>query len=203
MAGAARAAPNSLYRSRMVSDDGRVDTPMNPIFATAQRYQAEVAREARAHYVSAEYHRHQDMLLGGLAAITTAALGAGVIAPLVRQVVEHKGLSDVLGWPLYLIVVLLAIAAPVLTALHTFLHHGLDAEKHTASEHNYKQLLTRFDTFLAINSDLASTTGTKDETRKEFEEIMREFRSVRERDNITLTARAYRSAEEKLRDERA
>src|ERR1041384_7965331 len=105
---------------------------MNEILTNATKYQDHITREAKAHYLSAEYHRHQHMFLGALATIVTALVGTGIFAGLVSQLgLEGKAPFSIpssgLAW-LYWVVALLSISAPVLTAFHTFLHHAEDAQ---------------------------------------------------------------------------
>ena len=179
---------------------------MNDILTNAKKYRDKITREAKAHYLSAEYHRHQDMFLGAIATIVTALVGTGIFAGLVSQLgLEGKSPfsipSSSLAW-LYLIVALLSISAPVLTALHTFLHNAEDAQKHKASEANYNRVVQRLDIYLSRYADLDSAAEKKEEALREFEDILKEYNIVRE-SSLTMPRKAYEDAEKKLREEAA
>lgn len=176
---------------------------MNDILKKAEEYRKKVTKEASAHYLSAEYHRHQHMLLGAIATIITALVGTGIFAGLISQLgLEGKSPFTIpsgrAAW-LYLVVVLLSIAAPILTVLHTFLHNAEDAAKHRISATGYDHVVERFDLFFLRYADVDSA-DKKAEALKEYEDILKENYMVRA-NSLPMPEIAYKKAEEKLRAE--
>jgi len=51
---------------------------MNKILSTAEDYKTRVQREAQARYLSAEYHRHQDIVIGTYTEIVAAVVGTSI-----------------------------------------------------------------------------------------------------------------------------
>ena len=88
-------------------------------------------REIMAHRVSAEYHRHMNMALGGLSTVLTTLVGTGIFTGLVSQfgldgmgaISNPFNKDQGMRW-LYWIVLSLSLLAPILAALHTFMHHA-------------------------------------------------------------------------------
>jgi hypothetical protein len=177
---------------------------MNDIFKSAKKYQEELPREVMAHKLSAEYHRHWNMALGGLSTVLTTLVGTAIFTALVSQLgLDGKGeirnpfAGQGMDW-LYVIVMLLSIAAPILAAVHTFMHHAEDASTHRASVEGYANVLRRFTVFLAQYDDSNPAGEKRAEALKEYDEILKEYTSVLGK-SLTLTEKAYTNADKMLR----
>ena len=147
----------------------------------------EIKKRARAHEISAEYHRGMDARLGGAAKFVSAIVSAGVFAGLVSTfgLDGKKGsLSVPPGWEwLYWLVLVVSLAGPALTALQIHLHDADDAEKHAQSFAKYQRLADDWERFSARNvSDPAEAERTHGEFSERFSEILKS--------SISLTSRA-------------
>jgi len=67
--------PSRVQRLHNVCAEGY---PMNKILSTAEDYKTRVQREAQARYLSAEYHRHQDIVIGTYTEIVAAVVGTSI-----------------------------------------------------------------------------------------------------------------------------
>ena len=180
---------------------------MNDIFQRAKKSQEELPREIMAHRVSAEYHRHWNMALGGTSTVLTTLVGTAIFTGLVSQLgLDGKGdirnpfANQGMDW-FYMVVISLSISAPILAAWHTFMHHAEDAATHRASVEGYANVLRRLTGFLAKYEGSDQVTQDKDEVRKEYDDIMKEYNLVMGK-SLTLTKKAYRDAD-KLTNEAA
>ena len=77
------------------------------------------------------------------------------------------------------------------------MHHAEDASTHRASVEGYANVLRRLTIFLAEYDD-SNPTVEKNEALKAYDEIMKEYNSVLGK-SLTLTKRAYKKADKKLR----
>jgi hypothetical protein len=176
---------------------------MNEIITSAKKYQEYLPREIMAHRLSSEYHRHWNMALGGASTVLTTLVGSAIFTGLVSQLgldgqgVIHNPFEEGqgMGW-LYMVALILSILAPILSALHTFMHHAEDASTHRASVEGYANVLRRLTIFLA-GYDGSIPVAEKTEALKEYDEIMKEYNSVLGK-SLTLTNKAYKDADEKL-----
>ena len=180
---------------------------LNDVLRRASALQQLLPREIMAHRVSAEYHRHRHMKVGGLATIFTTLIGSSVFTALLGQFgLEGKVLklvgnpfSGLGGTIVYFTVLILSIAAPVLAALNTFMHDSEDVASHAASVQGYAEVLSRLTVFLAKYIDTSPAGATMDEALKEYDEIMNKYNSVL--GNITLTERAYKKADKLIKEQ--
>jgi len=180
---------------------------MKEIFEKARQDQKELPRLIMAHRLSAEYHRHRNMALGGLSTVLTTLVGTAIFTGLVSQFglngqgnianpfIKAQGGQVIL----YLAVLLLALVAPILAALYTFMHDAEDTSTHWASVAGYANVLRRLTIFLAKYND-SSPAEEKNEALKEYDEIMKEYNSVLGK-SITLTEKAFKNADKKLQNE--
>lgn len=158
--------------------------------------------EIMAHRVSAEWHRHWNMVLGGLATVLTTVVGTAVFTGLVSQFgldgkgtgapnpFASKGMSCLYG-----LVLFLSILAPVIASLYTFMHHAEDAAMHQTSSAGYSDVLGQLTVFLARFSDSPLPTDQIDKALNEYAKITKERNSVLAK-SLTLTKQAYRKADE-------
>ena len=173
---------------------------MRDIFQRAKKSQEELPREIMAHRVSAEYHRHWNMALGGISTVLTTLVGTAIFTGLVSQLgLNGKGAiqNPFAGQGmacLYVVVIFLSISAPILAALHTFMHHAEDAATHRASVEGYADVLRRLTDFLAKYEGPDQAAQNKDEARKDYDDIMKEYNLVLGK-SLTLTKKAYRDAD--------
>lgn len=179
---------------------------MIDIIKDAFEFYEKLPREIMAHRVSAESHRHWHMALGGLSTVLTTLVGTGIFTGLVSQF-GLDGMGPVLNpfenqgmrW-LYWIVLSLALLAPIVAALHTFMHHAEDASAHRGSVEGYVNVLRRLKIFLAKYDATNRAPEEKKAAREEYDEIMKEYSFVIGR-SITLTDKAYKKADMMLKEE--
>ncbi|MBZ5690049.1 MAG: hypothetical protein LAP86_34100 [Acidobacteriia bacterium] len=158
-------------------------------------------REIMAHRVSAEAHRHRNMLLGGVSTVLTTLVGTAVFTGLVSQFgLDGKGTTAInpfkgtgMIW-VYGLVLLLSVMAPVITALHSFMHNAEDAATHQASVTGYSGVLSGLTLFLAKYGGGDTPPEKIDEALNEYDKIMKEHNSVLGK-SLTLTKKAYRAAD--------
>ena len=178
---------------------------LNDVVQKAKEHQEKLPREIMAHRVSAEYHRHRNMVLGGSATVLTTLVGTAVFTGLV----SHFGLdgkttnatnpfnTNGMVW-LYGLVLLLSILAPVIAALHTFMHNAEDAAMHQASVAGYSGVLGDLTIFLARYGDSGPAPEKIDEALNEYDKIIKEYNSVLAK-SLPLTEQAYRAAEKLMK----
>jgi hypothetical protein len=172
------------------------------VLKRASDLEAQLPREIIAHKVSAEYHRHRNMVLGGCAVVLTTLVGTAVFTGLVSQFgLDGKGTTPKnpfsgpgIPW-LYAAVLILSILAPVIAALHTFMHDAEDAATHLASVAGYSRVLSHLTIFLARYGESDPPPEKIDEALNEYDKITTDYDSVLGK-SLTLTKRAYKSAEE-------
>jgi uncharacterized membrane protein len=181
---------------------------LNDVLKKAAEEQKMLPREIMAHRVSAEFHRHQNMVLGGLATVLTTLIGTAVFTGLVSQFgLNGKSQGSVNpfavtgGIWLYGFVLFLSVLAPVVAALHSFMHNAEDAASHQASVAGYTRVECRLTIFLAKYCPETPPEKT-DEALNAYESIMKERGSVLEK-SLTLTTRAYEKADQLMADDRA
>jgi hypothetical protein len=169
---------------------------MNNIFDDARTRKAEIRLQIIAHGLSAEFHRHRNMVLGGVSTVLTTFVGTTIFTELVSQLgLNGKGTIRIhqgMDW-FYLTVILVSISTPILAALHTFLHDLEDAVTHRASVEGYANVLNRLTVFLSTYDGSGPPAQNNDNVRKEYADIMKEYNSV-EGKSLTLTNKAYRDA---------
>jgi hypothetical protein len=178
---------------------------MKDIFDKAQEYRRLIRREATAHAVSAEYHRHKDMWLGLLMTTVATLVTTGIFTSLISQL-QLDGNAPVplqlpRGWLLmvFLAVGVLSIAAPILTNLHTRLHDAADAASHNATAGRLRGVLNDVELFLLRYP--ADSPGDRNEALDELKAIMATYSQILAT-SISMPAQAYRAADrELLRDE--
>ncbi len=176
---------------------------MIDVFKSAMEIQTQLPREILAHTVSAEYHRRWNMRLGVLSTVLTTLVSTAIFTGLVSQLgLNGKGtirnpLTDHgMDW-LYLIVIILSISAPIISALHTFMHHAEDASRLSASVEGYSSVLRRLTTFPTKYEGSNSAGDKKLEALKEYDEIMKEYNFVLGK-RITITNHEYKKADKRL-----
>ena len=181
---------------------------LNDVLKRAAEEQKMLPREIMAHRISAEFHRHRNMVLGGWATVLTTLIGTAVFTGLVSQFgLNGRSQGSVNpfavtgGIWLYGFVLLLSILAPVIAALHSFMHNAEDAASHQASVAGYTRVECRLTIFLAKYSPDTPPEKT-DEAMHAYESIMKERGSVLEK-SLTLSTRAYEKADELMADDRA
>ncbi len=177
---------------------------MNDIFKSAMKVQEELPREIFAHRLSAEYHRHWHMTLGGLSTVLTTLVGTAIFTGLVSQLgldgkgeIQNPFAGQGMDW-LYVIIILLSISAPILAALHTFMNHAEDTSIHRASVEGYSNVLRQLTIFLAKYNDSNPSGEKTKEALKEYDEIMKEYNAVLGK-SLTLTEKAYKNADKQLK----
>jgi len=175
------------------------------IFEMARKDHRQIPRLIEAHKLSAEYHRHWNMVLGGLSTVLTTFVGTAIVTGLVSQLgldgkgeiripLERQGIDYI-----YIMVIVLSISAPILAALHTFMHNAEDASAHTASVEGYANVKRRLTLFLAQYDNSDPAAEKKDEALKEYDEIMKEHNAVLGK-SISLTKKAYEKADKNLKE---
>jgi hypothetical protein len=173
------------------------------IFAQAKKYHREMPREILAHQLSAESHRHRNMLLGGCATVLTTLMGTAVFTGLV----SHFGLDGKSnpsinpfqvkgGIFLYGIVLVFSILAPVLSALHSFMHNAEDAASHQSSAVGYCRVHSLLTIFLAKYEPNTSPDKI-DEALNAYDGIMKEYESTLAK-SIPLHEAALDAADEAM-----
>jgi len=174
---------------------------LNDIVRRAAEDQKRLPREIMAHRLSAEFHRHRNMVLGGWATVLTTLIGTAVFTGLVSQFgLDGKSKPAVNpfqvkgGIWLYGFVLFLSVLAPVIAALHSFMHNAQDAATHQASVAGYSRVLCRLTIFLAKYGPDTPPEKT-DEALNAYDNIMKEYDSVLEK-SLTLTTRAFEKADE-------
>jgi hypothetical protein len=181
---------------------------LNAVLKKAAEEQKMLPREIMAHRVSAEFHRHWNMVLGGWATVLTTLIGTAVFTGLVSQFgLNGKSKSSIDpsavtgGTWLYGFVLFLSVLAPVVSTLHSFMHNAEDAASHQASVAGYTRVECRLTIFLAKYGP-DTPPEQNDEALSAYENIMKERGSVLKK-SLTLTTRAYKKADELMADERA
>ena len=174
---------------------------MNDVLTRAVEREKELPREIMAHRVSAEFHRHRNMVLGGWATVLTTLIGTGVFTGLVSRFgLDGKGTGPVNpfqgrgGILLFGVVLFLSMLAPVVAALHSFMHNAEDAASHQASVAGYSRVLCRLTIFIAKYGPDTPPEKT-DEALNTYDNIMKEHASVLEK-SLTLTTQAFVKADE-------
>jgi hypothetical protein len=176
---------------------------MEDIFKSAVKVQKELPLEIMAHKVSAEYHRHMNMSLGGISIVLTTFVSTAIFTGLVSQLgLDGKGdlrnpFADEGMDLLYIIAILLSVSAPIMSALHTFKHHAEDAATHLNSVAGYNDVLRLLTVYLSKYDNSTPLEQKRDEALKEYDEIMKKYNEVVGR-SITLTKKAYKEAAKKL-----
>ena len=164
---------------------------MTDLIAAAESRLAEIRRRVSAHDSSAEYHRHRNVLLGGIAKAVSAVLGAGVFVALLSKLgLDAKGKLEVpAGWKwLYWTALAISLAGPALTAVQSYLNDAEDVAKHTASSSAYRELADKFVVLL-------SRPPTDSQTLEvDFLKLSDEFKNIYEK-SIQLTPRAKRGVQ--------
>ncbi len=173
---------------------------MNDIIKKANEDFQKLPREIMAHRLSAEAHRHWNMVLGGVATVLTTIVGTAVFTGLVTQFgLDGKGFPTVKaiegrgGGLLFVLILVLSVLAPVTGALHSFMHNAEDAAAHQISAAGYSSVLCRMTVFLARFSDDASQEKAR-EILTEYDAIMKEYNAVLAK-SLTLTQHAYERAD--------
>lgn len=181
---------------------------LNDVLKKATEEQKMLPREIMAHRVSAEFHRHRNMVLGGWATVLTTLIGTAVFTGLVSQFgLNGKSQSSANpfavtgGTWLYGFVLFLSVLAPVVSALHSFMHNAEDAASHQASVGGYIRVECRLTIFLAKYGPDTPPEKT-DEALNAYENIVKDRGSVLKK-SLTLTKRAYEKADELMADDRA
>lgn len=181
---------------------------MIDILKKARQDHEMLPREIMAHRLAAEYHRHWHMALGGISTVLSTLVGSAVFTTLVRQLgVDGKhdiqfplAVDQGIDW-FYWLILLLSIIAPVLAALHTFMHHAEDAATHRASVEGYANVHRQLTIFLATYDD-SNLSAEANAALKKYDEIMQAYNSVLGK-SLTLTKTAYHRADKKLRKQPA
>jgi hypothetical protein len=179
---------------------------LKDVIERASEDQKRLPWEIMAHRVSAEAHRHRNMVLGGWATVLTTLVGTAVFTGLVSQFgLDGKGANASNPFKnggmmtgLYVVVLFLSILAPVIAALHTFMHNAEDAAIHQASVAGYSGVLILLIIFLAKYGDSVPPPEKIDEALNEYDKIMKEYNSVLAK-SLTLTKQAYRAAGELMK----
>jgi hypothetical protein len=174
---------------------------LNEIFKTAREDHTKLPHQIMAHRLSAEYHRHQNKILGGCATVLTTLIGTAVFTGLVSQFgldpkssATFNPFQDRSGHGLYSIVLFLSLFAPVVAALNSFMHHAEDAASHQVSAAGLSRVLCLLTIFLAkYHSDMPAERA--DEALDSYADIMKEYDEVLGR-SLPLTKRAYKKADE-------
>jgi len=168
---------------------------MDDILAKAKEYGRLFSLLKIAHEKSAEWHRSLGEKLGGAEKGISTIVGTAVFVGLASQLgLDGKGTIRIPehSWALilYMLVLLLLISAPLLTALQMFRKDAEQSIGHGNSYAAYGRLEQRIDIFV-----LRFSTGTdRKEALKEVDEISKELETIR-RQSIMLTKRAYEDAE--------
>ena len=169
---------------------------MNDLVTNAQRYMKTAHREAKAHQISAEYHRHHDMVFGTITTVVTAVVGTSIFAGLVSKLnVAGTGgvqISSGMAW----VVALVSIVAPALTAVRALLHDAKDADEHKSGMDHYNHLGRRLDSFCLRFADGGSAGERRDEALREWEDIMKDYDKVPQMP--TVTKEAYKAADAEI-----
>lgn len=180
---------------------------MDDIFERARDDRARLPLEVMAHRLSAEYHRHRNMVLGGLSTVLTTLVGTAVFTGLVSQLgltgegeLRNPFAGEGMDW-FYIAVVVLSVSAPIAAALHSFVHDAEDAATHKASAEGYANVMRRLTVFLARHDVPGLTPDGLRSAIQEYDEIMTEYTVVLGR-SIPLTKSAYRAAQTELRQGR-
>jgi len=172
---------------------------LNEVFTKAVKCQERLPREIMAHRVSAEYHRHWNMTLGGFATVLTTLVSTSVFTGLVKAATSTKPFS---AEPVYAVVLILSVFAPIIVALNTFMHHAEDSATHRASVAGYAGVLNELTIFLAKYGDSSPPPEKTDEALKDYNDIMNKYVSVLQ-NSITLTSSAYKAGDRLLAEEMA
>jgi hypothetical protein len=172
---------------------------MKDLLAKAAAYHKEAVTKSYAHYASAEYHRHWHTTLGLIATIVSTIVATALFTTLIGQIEPAMSQPPVTRhWSKSIgisLVILLAVGAPVLAGMHTFLKYGEQAEQHRVSAAGYDQLRRRLDVFLIRYTDAPDTA--RPYAFPDFEAISAEFGRLSSI-SITLTDEAYDKANKAL-----
>jgi hypothetical protein len=171
---------------------------MDDILAKAKEYGKPFSLLKIAHERSAEWHRSLGEKLGGAEKGISTIVGTAVFVGVASQLgLDGNGTISIPKgfWAgvLYVLVLLLLISAPLLTALQMFRKDAEQSIGHRDSFAAYGRLEQRIDIFR-----LTFSSGTdRNEALKGLDEISKELKTIR-RQSIMLTKRAYKDAESEL-----
>ena len=179
-------------------------TPLDDIRRQATEYWELVATRADAHERSAEWHRHKGAQLGVAATALSAVASTAIIATITRQLGLSKDGSITIppngwAWLILIVLTLLLILSPVLTAVQAYLNHPEQADKHRVSWAGYYRVQQRIDLFLLRYSGGNVTATDRQEALKDLEDISSEIGELC-KNSITLTRDALGPAEIKVEE---
>ena len=176
---------------------------MDEVLVKAKQYQDDVAVRAKAHEISAEWHRWRGEVLGNATTIVSGIVGSAIFVTLTSQLglAGKERLSlPAEGWPFFLAVVVcvLSILAPTLSGIQGRINDAGQAATHRALSAEYYRLQQVIDHFLLSYTDLNSSPQKREEALKELDKISVDIQAVSSRPGLTLTDKAIAAAEEKL-----
>lgn len=125
---------------------------METVRDDAYSRRAEAHLKEKAHEVSAEHHRKRGVKLGVTAAALSAIVGTTVFVAAAKLVSSGRGEltrpTEPLGWTLLVVVVLLSVLSPVLSACHQYLKDEAETEKHLSGVRHYSNVIVLLDDFI-------------------------------------------------------
>jgi len=173
---------------------------MDDVLAKAREYQDDVQVRAKAHELSAEWHRWRGEVLGNATTIVSGIVGSAIFLTVSSQLGLGKDRFSwaATGWALVVAVIVcfLSVLAPVLSGLNGRINDSNQAATHRMSAHDYAGLKRQLDNFLLDYSDLNSSPERREEALKKLEAISQRLDAVRP--DLTLTDLAIGRAKKEL-----
>jgi hypothetical protein len=160
----------------------KVGTPLvdrKHLIGKALQYRDYAARKSNAYYAAAKYYHRWHLVLGAAGASGSALVGTAVFVAVAKG--EYSPLTSLQAESraaLSMLVIIIALITPVLTALHTFLRYSDVAERCRATATKYDVLRQRLDVYLlrysSVNRDEPNTA------LEDFDQIVSEFSRLAE-----------------------
>ena len=179
-----------------VNGNENTSRPIDDIIQKVIEYRSAAILDAEAHLVSAEDHRSKDIWWGGFSVGLSALVSAAVFIGLAKKFTLDNS-TTLWSWQTggALVISLLLVLSPILTAVYKNTHNAEDAASHNASAARYDRLARQYDLFLVQYT--GASESKREEAIKALRELDTQYGNARE-NNITLTEKAIEVARQNL-----
>lgn len=171
---------------------------MEDILETARWYRDLSHARMEAHYISSEWHRARGAKYGVAATFLSTVVSSSIFVTVANQIGINSGeLSIVMpatpsGWIAIMVIGILLIVSPALTAVTTYLNDPDQAQRHNVSSSRYLGTKEYLDLFILkyVKPDMANN---REQALEEFQSILEKVEEIAN-DSITLTDNAIKDA---------